>query len=648
MDKILDRFIDSLQEHKKLEFKIDEITIDNSLVERGIVKIENNVVSIFDYAAISKCLLEKHRFKLDFRMSGSFEKTAEFLDLIKQDFNSNGYIFNYHLIEKESWKYLVKESFDNYNCTFSGYLKSVDLEKKPEGIYQFIQAYSALLPDLNLSVDEIVDNFLLMVEMTKSNAEYNIDLGNIITGVKSKCKLDFETGLQILNRSINLQKQNDLLIASAVTGLYESKSAEFYYSTLEKLLDHNLNCNPILLGLSQVSAITDDDCILFIEIINRYKQNELVRISILSILFSILRSNHTSYHQFCYVEIGAMTVDEKAAYFILHNICFIKLHNQEKSEVVNKLIRQNYFTIDKYIQPISQIFWYIKDIESFKKVILAIVEVCPFKNFMRKFHSFLHSVDKVELDTFLIELLTDNSAGKRFTGLDIFHELSLQKPYVFSIDILLLPTILQYKLWVTLTGDFNQPNERLTALIPLIDAKSDLIRESFICKLEVISEDYGGYVTDVLENCLDSSNQEHHAVISRIKNYIRDFYDLNTSLKNTLNEFNPYQTHYKLINKYNDFFHKHMRETIDQGAKKNSLLSLLGTNTVQLSKGGGWRLAPDKEITQLSSFGSSFTMPRTYFIHPNQFDMEKGMIILNDWKDQEFADIIKIIENEQH
>ncbi|REC42068.1 hypothetical protein [Chryseobacterium sp. 5_R23647] len=648
MEKILDCFIDYIQKHKKLEFKIDEIAIDNSLVERGILKIENNMISISDYAAISKCILEKHRFKLDFKISGSFEKTVEFLDIIKQDYNSNVYIFNYHLIEKENWRYLVKESFDNYNCTFSEYLKSVDIEKKPEGIYQFIHAYSDLLPDLSLSADEIVDNFLLMVEMTKSNAEYNIDLGNIITGVKNKCKLDYETGLRILNTSLTLEKKNDYLTSAAVTGLYESKSAEFYYSTLEKLLNQNSNCNSILLGLSHVSVITDDDCTLFIEIINRYKQDELVRISILSLLFSILRSNHKSYHQFCFLEIGTMTVDEKAAYFILHNICFINSYNREKSEVVNQLVCQKYFTIDKYIQPISQIFWYIKDIESFKTVILAIIQICPFKNFMRKFQSFLHSVDKVELDTFLIELLTDNSAGKRFTGMDIFHELSLQKPYVFSVDILLLPTIIQYKLWVTLTGDFNQPNERLTALMPLIDAKSDLIRESFICKLEVISEDYGGHVTDVLESSLDSSNLAHNAVLSRIKNYICDFYDQNTSFKNTLNEFNPYQTHSKLINKYNDFFHKHMRETIDQGAKKDSLLSLLGTNTVQLSKGGGWRLAPDKEITQLSSFGSSFTMPRTYFIHPNQFDMEKGMIILNDWKDQEFADIIKIIENEQH
>ncbi len=297
-----------------------------------------------------------------------------------------------------------------------------------------------------------------------------------------------------------------------------------------------------------------------------------------------------------------------------------------------------------YYTPISQFFWYEKDFDSFKTIILSIIEVKPFEKFTKKFQSYFHTIEKSLLDDFIISLMTDNSASKRFTGLDIFDGLSNLIPYSFSFNILELSTLSQYKLWVSMCQDFHQPQNRLVALLPLIDSKSELVKESFICKLEEISEDYGGQITDILTNNLDTI--KYTDIIERVKKYISDFYEKNTRVKNSIKEFNPYDTDYKHIKHFNDVFHKNMSKSIDKGARENSLFSILGTDTVQLSKGGGWRFGAKKEISQLGTFGSSFTMPRSYFINPNKYEMEIGFMMRQDWKDEEFLTIKTLLDNE--
>ncbi|GAL77269.1 hypothetical protein JCM19274_4982 [Algibacter lectus] len=173
----------------------------------------------------------------------------------------------------------------------------------------------------------------------------------------------------------------------------------------------------------------------------------------------------------------------------------------------------------------------MKEFESFKKVVLCIIENKPFENFIKSFQSYLSSVDKIELDKFTIELLTDNQASKRNIGIDIFNHLSSHSPYQFEYSILDLSHILQYKLWVSLTQDFHEPKNRLVALLPLLDSNSELIKESFICKLEEISEDYGGHINKVLEENLNKDNPNYNLIIVRIKKFIEDYYSKNIDIK---------------------------------------------------------------------------------------------------------------------
>jgi len=246
----------------------------------------------------------------------------------------------------------------------------------------------------------------------------------------------------------------------------------------------------------------------------------------------------------------------------------------------------------------------------------------------------------------MIELLIDNLASKRFIGLDIFDQLSNSEPYQFTYNILELPHISQYKLWVSLTQDFHQPRYRLVSLLPLLDSHSELIKESFLCKLEEISEDYGGHITKVLEENLDKNNPKNNFIIERVKGHAENFYSTYIDLKHSVAELNPYQTQYRHIRYFDELFYKKMSESVEKGTRENSLLSILGTNTVQLSKGGGWKFGNKKEISHLGKIGTSLLMPRSYFINPNEYEIEKGFLKSKDWKDEEFLNIKNFLDNE--
>jgi hypothetical protein len=149
-----------------------------------------------------------------------------------------------------------------------------------------------------------------------------------------------------------------------------------------------------------------------------------------------------------------------------------------------------------------------------------------------------------------------------------------------------------------------------------------------------------------LEENIDNDNANYTLIIKRIKTYIENYHIDNIDLKKSVSELNPYHTHYKYIKHFNELFSKNMRKSIDKSTRENSFLSILGSNTIQLSKGGGFKIGNKNEISQLGKVESGFIMPRSYFINPNKFELEKGYIIKQDWTDLEFSDIKTFLENE--
>ncbi len=100
MDKEISTFIDSVIEQKKLQFSKDENNFDKLFFERNILKLENDKILIIDYHIITSWFLEKYIEKFDFEIGENFQLNADFINKVKEDFLSNGYVHDYHMLEK--------------------------------------------------------------------------------------------------------------------------------------------------------------------------------------------------------------------------------------------------------------------------------------------------------------------------------------------------------------------------------------------------------------------------------------------------------------------------------------------------------------------------------------------------------------------
>lgn len=642
-------FVDTIINKKVLAFSTNDYSFDEELVKKKYLSKEGENYKIENYSAFSLPFLKKYKSTFNFEIQKDFKLNTNFLKQISDDFNKDNYIFQYNRLEDELWEIIVQETNKKFNCHFNEYLSSFKKEDKSVEIFKFIKAYSTQLNNLQISADYIYKNSILLLEFAKSDATYNMPLGEILNGVKQKCLNNYSFGIDLFKITITNQETNDNLISAIVSGLYENRGSDFYESELKSKIKNKEFLNGIFFGLSNVNEIKEYECNLFIKLFDEFKNNDDLIISLLALIISILKVEKDvdeKYSKKSFSRLKKSVENENVIFYILNNISYLENHIDEKVDIIVSIIEQEFFSIKKHLKAIEQVFWRLKDIESLKIVILAIAKNRPFVSISESFQSTFSRTDNSSLDSLLIELLTDNDAAKRFIAVDIFNKLSFNNPYKFTIDILKLEPIIQYKLWVALTQDYKEPKYIIPALLPLIDSKSEIVSESFAYKLEELSEEYGGHITTILDNHLNKTTK-HIKIIEQIKSHIDLFYRNNITLKHKIKELNPYYTSYKQVNHFNDLFYKNMSKTIQKGAEKNSLLSVLGVNTVQLSKGGGWKFGNKKEISKLGSVGSSFSLPRSYYINPNKYELEKGLEMRTNWKESDFEIIKNILSDEQ-
>lgn len=645
------RLVEYVVTKKKLKIPISEFAVDTILIQNNFLEVKNDNYCIINIPAIAYLLIEQYKILYNFVQCENFSDTTIFLKKIKDDFNSNGRVYDYRSLEKSLWELLIIESNQSFKSNFANYLLTLTNEENTEDIFLFIEAYSNSLKDLDISEEVIYNNSITLLEFAKSDATYNLPLGNILNGIKQKCSIDYSFGFNLFNTAIDKDVVNDNILSAIVNGLYELKGVEYYDQYLVNLIEDQKFQKGIFAGLSNLTLINEIDAQLFIALFDKFEGKDELINSLIQIIFTIIKANDLKNKESClkecFIRLHKCLKKEITVYLILHNISFIENHQIEKVDLIVDIIEQDYFTIAKHLKPIEQVFWYIKDIQSLRLVLIKIASQKPYESVVNYFGSAFTDIEKRELDKLLIELLTDNEASRRFIGVDIFNHHSSHTSFKFDIDILEQDPIIQYKLWVALSQDFKEPKYFIPALLPLLNSKSEIVKESFICKLEEYSEDYGGHIIEILENNLSKDSPINLEIIDRINTYLDDFCAININIKKHIKELNPSYTNSKIFNYHNELFYKKMSRTIHDGAEKNSLLGVLGVNTVQLSKGGGWKSGNKKEISKLGTVGSSFSLPRSYFINPNKFEIERSHEMKSNWSDLEFKEIEDFIKNEQ-
>ncbi|MDV4068902.1 hypothetical protein CMT34_11935 [Elizabethkingia anophelis] len=641
----LKEFVNFCIDNKKLLLSLDEFIVSQVLIDSEILNINDNKIVIENLYAFSKVLFDSYQDRNQFELSSDFSKTFNFISELKHEFKEGGL----YKIMPFLWEYAIYTSNIQFKVSFENFHEY--LSKNSQENYFLLKAYSCQLPYLNLENNQLIESIISIVDYVKREAEegiINIDYNNLLNTLSLIAKSDPERGKDLIKTSVEMDRIDSDIISSLIRGAYNSRYQQSI-TLIKYYIDKEIRLDAIFTGLAGIDSVTKAEAELFLGYFEKYCiEDDIYKKPLVLLLFSIINSNtleeELSFIEQSFNNLFNIIANESLVPLVLNKISFVEKYTKERIDLICKVITKDFYTNEKFISLIAQTFWYLHDIEYLKIVLLELAHKQPFSNFSKKFTECFSEYNRERFDEMLLGFITNEKANVRFLGMSFFNDLNVNSPYTFHYSILKLNPLEQYKLMVCITENYNEPKNTMPCLMPLLDSSSKTIRESFVCKLEEYSENYGGHVIDVLTKYLD--NKIHKTTLERVKKYMEIFYDKNVKVKYGVNELDPYYTQSKYINLYNKMFSKKFNQMIQKATnEENSFLSAV--KSIKLAKGGGWKTGDNRDISKLFSIGHTFAMPRNHLIFPNRFDIEYGVAIHKDWKDEDFKLIINLINNEQ-
>jgi len=645
----IEKLVVFLSDAKKLSFSKDEYSEVDLLQKENIIAINGNVYSIKDYTIFGFALIEYYQNKKGFRYSSDFAQTIQFLKEIREDFFSNGYVSQFYHLSKEIWKIAVYETNHQLSFDFNTFLIDIKTSEANEEIFDFLEALTDILPELKIDLDVLYKNAQVLKLKSDKNKHFRIYFGKMLMAMKRESEMEGDKGIELFKLALSDSVYGKDIITAIIVGLYNKNGYSFYSEHLAELYKKNDFKYPVINGLSQIDKVGETEIRLFFEIYEEEKDNQSSCGVISELLFSILKKNGFDGKEdhipdiFSKINEIVSKSNDQLANFMLNEIAYLEEYGKERIYIVKAIINQPYFSIDKHGKAIETIFWNLKDCSLLKEVIIAIASKCPLQTLTEFCSISPNGFNTEEYDGMLIEFITDYRAKIRFAGLDMYNQHVAGRK--FSKDILALTPITQYRLWVGLTQNYKEPKYLIPSLIPLLDSKSKIVKEAFICILEEYTENYGKQIAKILEQYTDKTNIQYQSIIKRVKDYMEDFYAKNILPKKEVQELNPYYTHNKLFMNFNRLHYKTFSSRMHKSVEENSFLSGMMKN-VQLAKGGGWKMKDRDEITKLGLVESGFSLPRDYFIFPNQYEMQESEKMRADWTKEDFAEIQRCLDNE--
>lgn len=626
--------------------KADELIIKNICLNI------NGKLIIQNIEAISIGLYLHFKSESNFKESDNFiEYQNLYLDIVKA-LKANPYSQKKEDILRRLYTLLIlRYSLQSYSLAdYIHQLSKLDKteHKNRKRISDFVNAYGTALPELEFKKENLYCEVKSVMALNDSDSNYNYNQHYLIEGLRILPEKDLGVVLDFFETSCNDIDAPIKFIASLSASLYEYLGELFLLSIASPYLGNKKIATEILYGLSIVREVGYNDSLVFIKIYENNNDSGMLIIPLSKMLLSIINSEVT-YEGKAYIdgecfkrlEDIIVKYGSSPALQIVDNIAFIKNHENLKTKLLLNLIAQPYFNTKEFLGTIEKVYWYLHSVNSVIQILSAISDKEPFQDLGKNFRNFQENFCKEELDLAIINLIVDNKSSRRYLGNSLFNAYCLQRS--FNYNILSLTPLNQYKLWVGLCQNIGEPESYLVSLLSLLDSNSAIVRESFIAKLELLSEDFGRHITEVLEKYSHLYNCPE--VLERVKNYIETFYKVNADCKNGIAELNPYNTHYKLIKEFNKLYHRNFSKTIEKGTKENSLLGMMA-KTIKLGKGGGWKMPGRENVQKLGHFQSGMVLPRSYFIYPDKYDIMCGIEQKTDRTDAEFEIIIELIANE--
>lgn len=651
LDSLIEYFIENRT--FVLDKNIETINVD-ILIEEEVIKVVSNKYQVVNYSIIAFKFYMKFKVVFLGELCDDFKTYVKILKEIENSIKSEKFNQGFSCFKKELWSIAMQDANLNMGINFTEYLGSLSIDENGEEVYSFNSGYATALPYLNLDNTTFYNNTIQLVDWTKSDADYNMNLFELLKGVRNKISLQNDFGLSFFEYTLTREGLESCVIIQIIAGLFDRFGIDFYKQHLKKKINNEKYFILVICGLTSADNITEEVAELFFVIYtNANKDNPEVLINLPKLLFAILNVKNipdnsklidNSFR--CLEELNSLA-DKDLRSIILQEIQYKDNHIDAYKKLLLNIVNNPHFQEENHLGSIDHFLWNLKDVKYFEQIVCSLARGKFITGIAKKLNSSIGELivnNKSEFDKTIINLLITNDACSRKVGIDIFDSIS-DDNYVFAYNILELSHLNQYKLWVSLLQFDREPKCVITCILPLLRSISPLIKEAFICKLEEYSENYGGHVTEVLRNNLDLENAEMNSIYTRIENYMENYFAEKILVKKEIKELNPHYSQNKIFKDFSKNHYRNFNKEMQKYRDKNEGIMNLFT-TVILLKGGGWKTEGKDGISQLGLVSSSFSLPRNYFIEPEHFDFESNRKMSEDWDDSTFDNIKSFLENE--
>ncbi|WP_454881367.1 hypothetical protein [Sphingobacterium detergens] len=396
-------------ELKKLELSEIEFPLNQRLIEVSILQKEGGIFSIVNMNLVAIVFFEYYQSIFEHSASSEFEDTYTFLKNIECDFLSGGKLPRWRNFRLELFKITIWKANRNYKIDFNDFIIQHYSDSDTE-FRVFCEAYNLVLKDLEISAEYSYKNAKKMMLSPVFHRDNVLNDSRIRYGIRNKCLINSVYGINIFHLVKDDAEINGLLLADIVSALYSVQHSQFYQNELEHLIEKRDIFPFILIGLSNVGNLDENDICLFTEIINRYKEEQYLDNSVISLFFCLLKQESNLLDEmvkFCFSELSNKIDKSENGEHILHELFFVKGYKREIGDLVESIANKDYFDLEQHLKLVVNILWNTNDIYGFKRFLHGVANSNPFKSFPSDSREFSDLFDLIEFENAIIDLLID-------------------------------------------------------------------------------------------------------------------------------------------------------------------------------------------------------------------------------------------------
>lgn len=643
MKKDLTELIEFVIDKKTFLFKESDISFNcDDLIRSEILERQPNQIKVGDSLLFTKAFYEHFATKLNFTLTSDFQAAVEFYHKLQEDFKvERKVIMGITEQMRNLLMYLIKSINKDFGVTFEDFALTLKKDDEDRFLYEFNSSFFKCLDELEIEAENLYPIVIHLHEQVDSDVQYNMNLGELTKAVQRYCIQHPDKGISLLE--LHQEKESEPIVnihAAILTGLYKSNREE-ELARIQELAKGKINHVSIACAISAFEPESNSEATNLLDTIDSIKSEaDDYLINLPRLYVNFIDNENVSDPEIvnrCFAKIQELLDCENIS--IKHNtlwqLHFVKNHDEEIFKIVDSL---NNIPLDENLyKSVNDVLTRFEDQKYFFQFLRGYSVNNRMKFEAKKIEfpiSKFKNDNPSDFGKHLIELLIDNEGEIRFIGKRILSHLRIviHGNYQFEYDILNLPALEQYKLWVSVFQDSPEPKHSFPLLLPLRKSKYPFVVEAFICKLEELIESYTSSVVSVLKEHLDLTDDEDKKLLDRIEVKYEEFgkyWDKKVKVK----ELNPLYTQSKLYEIYQEGFGDSLSSNMEDSVEDNSsFLSLM--TTITLAKGGGWKHEQGGQVSQLSTIGTSFQFPREYYIRPERFDFDNRVSFTENWENE--------------